>query len=201
MLYIVSNYSIRLLTFLFAPQSIQKLAWASKLKVVTIFRTEVQHLQAGLTDCNSPIPKLLNCEQCETAYPFDALADPDGRAAESFDCNTSSIFKTLKMNRKSAPKMCKRLLTSSMVRKEALFAARHGAGNLLPSEFLIDGRGKVVDIMRATKSNEHMTSERISNFLLEGEMKKILSSSTSLPVEDAESVRKRIMERRGSAFL
>ena len=55
--------------------------------------------------------------------------------------------------------------------------------------------------MRATKSNEHMTSERISNFLLEGEMKKILSSSTSLPVEDAESVRKRIMRRRGSAFL
>ena len=76
-----------------------------------------------------------NCEQCETAYPFDALADPDGRAAESFDCNTSSIFKTLKMNRKSAPKMCKRLLTSSMVRKEALFAARHGAGTYYLASF------------------------------------------------------------------
>jgi len=97
-------------------------------------------------------------------------------------------------NIKSAPKMCKRLLTSSIVRKEAFFAAKvccprlqpsthlyftfslsmspfiivskHGAGNLLPSEFLIDEEGKLVDIMRATKSNEHMSAERISEFLL-----------------------------------
>ena len=133
-----------------------------------------------MTDCGSPIPKLLNCEQCETAYPFDALADPDGKAAESFDCNTSSLFKTFKMNRKSAPKMCKRLLTSSMVRKEAFFAARHGAGNLLPSEFLLDGRGKVVDIIRATKSNEHMSAERISKFVLQDELGKILPRSSSI---------------------
>ena len=44
--------------------------------------------------------------------------------------------------------------------------SKHGAGNLLPSEFLIDEEGKLVDIMRATKSNEHMSAERISEFLL-----------------------------------
>lgn len=145
--------------------SLQTLAWASKLKVVTIFRTEVKHLRAGLMDGNSPIPKLLNCAENEV-YPFDALADPDGRAAENFGCNTSSLFKTFKMNGKSAPKMAKRLLTSSIVRKEAYFAATHGAGNLLPSEFLVDKDGQLVDILRATKSNEHMSTDRISEFLI-----------------------------------
>ena len=70
------------------------------------------------------------------------------------------------MNGKSAPKMAKRLLTSSIVRKEAYFAATHGAGNLLPSEFLVDKDGQLVDVMRATKSNEHMSTDRISEFLI-----------------------------------
>ncbi len=101
------------------------MAWASKLKVITIFRTDSNCLKAGLTDPTSPIPKLLNCN-CgpREMYPFVALADPDGRAAEAFGCNTSSLIQTFKMNAKSAPKMCKRLLTSSIVRKEALFAAK-----------------------------------------------------------------------------
>ena len=101
------------------------MAWASKLKVITIFRTDSNCLKAGLTDPTSPIPKLLNCN-CgpREMYPFVALADPDGRAAEAFGCNTSSLIRTFKMNCKSAPKMCKRLLTSSIVRKEAFFAAK-----------------------------------------------------------------------------
>ena len=125
----------------------------------------MKHLRAGLMDGDSPIPKLLNCAEYEV-YPFDALADPDGRAAENFGCNTSSLFKTFKMNGKSAPRMAKRLLTSSIVRKEAYFAAKHGAGNLLPSEFLVDKDGQLVDILRATKSNEHMSTDRISEFLI-----------------------------------
>ena len=98
------------------------MAWASKLKVVTVFRTEVKHLKAGLTDGSSPIPRLLDCGR--SPYPFDAVADPDGMAAESFGCNTSNMFKTFLANKKSAPKMMKRVLTNSMVRKEAMFAAK-----------------------------------------------------------------------------
>ena len=103
--------------------SYKTLAWASKLKVVTVFRTEVKHLKAGLTDESSPIPRLLDCA-ATTAYPFDAVADPNGVAAESFGCNTSNMFKTFLANRKSAPKMMKRVITNSMVRKEAMFAAK-----------------------------------------------------------------------------
>ena len=60
------------------------------------------------------------------------------------------------------------------------YLRRHGAGNLLPSEFLLDGRGKVVDIIRATKSNEHMSAERISKFVLQDELAKILPRSSSI---------------------
>lgn len=60
------------------------------------------------------------------------------------------------------------------------YLRRHGAGNLLPSEFLLDGRGKVVDIIRATKSNEHMSAERISKFVLQDELAKILPQSSSI---------------------
>ena len=161
----VMSRNLSIYLFILQLRHLQTLAWASKLKVVTIFRTEVKHLRAGLMDDNSLIPKLLNCAENEV-YPFDALADPNGRAAENFGCNTSSIFKTFKMRFKSAPNLAKRCLTNSIVRKEAYFAATHGAGNVLPSEFLVDKDGQLVDIMRATKSFEHMSTDRISEFLI-----------------------------------
>ena len=137
----------------------------------------MKHLKAGLSDGKSPIPRLLDCGR--SPYPFDAVADPDGMAAESFGCNTSNMFKTFLANRKSAPKMMKRVLTNSMVRKEAMFAAKHGAGNLLPSEFLIDEEGRLQDIMRATKSTEHMSTQRITDFLLVG-AKEMYDSKNSI---------------------
>ena len=145
----------------------KKLAWASKLKVITIFRTDVENLRAGLTSANSPIPKLALDES--GAYPFVALADPQGHAASLFDCQRNTLLNTLRMNHKSIPTMCKNLCTNKLCRKEALFAARHGAGNLMPSEFLIDERGVLVDAMRATKSHAHFSTTRISRFLLLGE--------------------------------
>ena len=89
---------------------------------------------------SSPIPKLLDCAANEI-FPLDALADPDGRAANSFGCNTSNLLKTLLINRKSEPKMCRRVLSDSLLRKEAMFAAKRGAGKLLPSEIMIDESG------------------------------------------------------------
>lgn len=38
----------------------------------------------------------------------------------------------------------------------------------------------MVDIIRATKSNEHMSAERISKFVLQDELAKILPRSSSI---------------------
>ena len=47
-----------------------------------------------------------------------------------------------------------------------------GASTLLPSEFLIDERGILVDVMRSKKASDTMAVDRISNFLFGGETEK-----------------------------
>ena len=47
-----------------------------------------------------------------------------------------------------------------------------GAANLLPSEFLIDENGVVVDILRAKKASDTMALDRITNFLIASEKEK-----------------------------
>ena len=135
----------------------KKLAWASKLKVITVFLTNSTILQDGLTNKNAPIPRL-----CDTGsiYPFLALADPNGEAALAYRLGNKSILPT------------PRELYFQLARKNS---NRHKIfpplplRNFLPAEFLIDERGVIVDILRARKATESMAMERIQHFLLEGE--------------------------------
>lgn len=137
----------------------KKLAWGAQLKVITIFRTDIDYLKRGLTEESAPIPHLSQ----GLVYPFVALADPHGEVAKAFEVERTFMLKQVIDNYRVVPGV----MANRVVRKEHFFNAR-GAGNLLPSEFLIDENGVVVDVMRATKSKESMAVDRIKYFLLLG---------------------------------
>lgn len=138
----------------------KKLAWASKLKVVTIFRTDIDMLKLGLTDENAPIPRVLggNC------YPFMALADPEGKAASLFKVKTSSLIKKAIANYKHMPY----LLFNKIAMKEALFNSKD-AITLLHSEFLVDEDGVLVDATWGKKLGDALSCERVNCFLIYGQ--------------------------------
>ena len=131
----------------------KKLAWASKLKVITVFLTNKDILHDKLTNKNAPIPRLSD----GSLYPFLALADPDGEAAASFRLGNKSIIPTL---REVAFKIARRNSNKNKVFPPLPLR------NFLPAEFLIDENGVIVDILRAKKATEFMAMERIQHFLL-----------------------------------
>ena len=132
----------------------KKLAWAQRLKVITVFLTDIDILHDGLTNCNAPIPSL--CD--DSLYPFLALADPNGKAASSFRLGNKSILPTL---REIAFKIARRNSN-----KKQIFPPLP-LRNFLPAEFLIDDKGVIIDILRARKATECMAMERIQHFLLD----------------------------------
>jgi len=134
------------------------LAWASKLMVITVFRTDIEELRKGLADSDAPIRRLSGIDI--NAYPFLALADPDGTAASKFKVDKKE---GLNMNT-----FLKAMVTPSVFR-EVYLSGTKGGDTLLPSEFLIDENGVLVDVMRARKKRECMTMDRISSFLLFGQ--------------------------------
>jgi len=134
------------------------LAWASKLMVITVFRTDIELLRKGLADTNAPIRRLSGIDV--NAYPFLALADPDGTAASTFKVDKKEV---LKMNT-----FLKAMVAPSVFREVYLSGVK-GGDTLLPSEFLIDENGVLVDVMRARKKREFMTMDRITSFLLLGQ--------------------------------
>jgi peroxiredoxin len=140
----------------------KKLAWASKLKVITVFLTNKEVLHDGLTNKNAPIPSLCDGSLC----PFLALADPDGKAASSFRIGTKSIFPR---SRREIVFQYQRRRANSKV------FPPFPVSNFPPGEFLIDENGVFVDTLRAKKKTEVMAMERIEAFLL-GDQKEILES-------------------------
>ena len=132
----------------------KKLAWAQRLKVITVFLTDKDILHDGLTNKNAPIPRL--CD--DSLYPFLALADPNGEAASSFRLGNKSILPT---PRQIAFKVARRNSN-----KKQIFPPLP-LRNFLPAEFLIDENGVIVDILRARKASEYMAMERIQQFLLD----------------------------------
>jgi peroxiredoxin len=137
----------------------KKLAWASRLKVITVFLTNEEILHDGLTNKNSPIPRL--CDG--NLYPFLALADPDGRAASSFKLGNQSVPANIRIRK-----------VLFMIMKKRSTHPRLPLPNFAPAEFLIDENGVLVDILQATKAWESMTMERIQHFLLTDQKAKYL---------------------------
>lgn len=145
----------------------KKLAWASKLKVITVFLTNKDILHDGLTNKNAPIPRL--CDG--NIYPFLALADPDGEAALSFRLGNKSILPT--------PRELYFKIARRNSNKEKMFPPLP-LRNFLPAEFLIDENGVIVDILRVRKATEFMAMERIQQFLLDPEGKYSMRKGQSI---------------------
>ena len=140
------------------------LAWASKLKLITVFLTNKEILHDGLTNKNAPIPRL--CDG--SLYPFLALADPNGNAASSFRLGHNNSF--LPSPREVAFKIARKRSN-----KKEIFPPLP-LPNFQPAEFLIDEHGVLVDILRAKKATEFMAMERIQQFLLADQKEKYLES-------------------------
>ena len=143
----------------------KKLAWASKLKVVTVFRTKQEWLKKGLTSEDAPIARLCN----GITYPFLPLADPDGKAGAAFNVNNKSKLNHLLSLASIRGEVMKYHGTSSLSTPASRLERKSvGARTLIPSELLIDEHGVLVDILRPEKYGETMTMDRISYFLLFG---------------------------------
>ena len=121
-----------------------------------VFRTSVEYLKQGLQGSDAPIRRHtgLNSGSC---CPFLALADPDGNAA--------AIFRVHKQRSLMVRSFFKAIVTPSIFREIYLNGVR-GGDTLLPSEFLIDEDGLLVDLLRARKKTESMALGRINDFLL-----------------------------------
>jgi peroxiredoxin Q/BCP len=134
----------------------KKLAWASKLKVITVFLTNKEILNDGLTHHNAPIPQL--CE--DNLYPFLALADPDGVAATSFRLgNSKSILPRPR-------ELFFKLRRNSGIGRNSTKFPPLPISNFMPAEFLIDENGIIVDILQAKKANEYIAMDHLQKFLL-----------------------------------
>lgn len=132
------------------------LAWASKLTVITVFRTDVENLRQNMTDPNAAIRRYTHTDI--NTYPFLALADPGGLAASKFNVAKSEALKVISLARS---------VITPLAHKELYLSGVKGGDTLLPSEFLIDENGVVIDVMRARKKKESMSMDRIDRFLLE----------------------------------
>jgi peroxiredoxin len=144
----------------------KKLAWASKLKVITIFRTDVDYLKKGLTEGKAPIPRLTE----RSLYPFLALADPDGSAGSTFKVEDRGLIGTAIDSGKILGKLVSEYNTCNLFSMfSPMEVVKHfGGATMLPSEFLIDEEGILVDVLRTEKRMESMSMDRITEFLLFG---------------------------------
>ena len=151
----------------------KKLAWASKLKVITVFRTDQNYLGEGLGD-GGPIAHFIKEEgagsgafRTGTSYPFLALADPQGSAAATFKVESKGFFWHV-CDVPRFPRAVRKAIRTKEVADKSKDEAEHipGAANLLPSEFLIDEQGVLVDVMRSRKASDTMAADRITSFLL-----------------------------------
>ena len=123
----------------------KKLAWASKLDVIGVFQSPPEHI-------NKDIVKR------DVAYPFTLLSDEDG-----------ILYKTYKIQ----GSLCGLVLGLANV-KRSIRAKKEGhrqgqiEGNLytLPSDFLIDEDGIIVDCFLAKSIDQCIPLERIVKFLL-----------------------------------
>lgn len=162
-----------------------QLAWASNLEVLTIFMASWDEIRIGIKNNLLPVemrekemlrstvsagtmekssPDNRNSNQ----YPFHALSDPDGAVSSVFRVGRRNLFGCIKDAlpfRHVVP-----IIKTAVVKGDK-------SATILPSEFLIDEKGIIVDLYRAKTLSETIPMERVNCFLL-GD--KCLSSSRDL---------------------
>ena len=145
----------------------KKLAWASKLKVVTVFRTDVNHLNNGLT--GGPI-MTMNKSCVGECYLFLALADPEGTAASTYHVTVMKWYHKFALKESARLSFMENWFFRGFryCTKNALREASDYGDFRLPLELLIDEDGILIDKMAAKRVSDSMSTERIAHFLLHG---------------------------------
>eukprot|EP00563_Minutocellus_polymorphus_P018038 CAMPEP_0197718852 /NCGR_PEP_ID=MMETSP1434-20131217/2839_1 /TAXON_ID=265543 /ORGANISM="Minutocellus polymorphus, Strain CCMP3303" /LENGTH=318 /DNA_ID=CAMNT_0043303543 /DNA_START=199 /DNA_END=1155 /DNA_ORIENTATION=+ len=154
----------------------KKLAWACKLEILTIFMASLDEVRIGIKNNLLPIemrkkemlrstvsagtmekgsPDNRNSNQ----YPFHALADPDGAVSSLFRVGRRNLFGCIK---DALPfKHAVPIIRTAVVKGDNAKSA-----TMLPSEFLIDEQGIIVDLYRAKMLSETIPMERVNCFLI-----------------------------------
>lgn len=118
-------------------------------------------------------------------YPFHALADPDGTVSSLFRVGRRNLFGCIKDAlpfRHVVP-----IIKTAVVKGDK-------SATILPSEFLIDEKGIIVDLYRAKTLSETIPMERVNCFLL-GD--KCSNSSRDLKKQKSKGSNNRSTDRTG----
>ena len=151
-----------------------QLAWASNLEVLTIFMASSDEIKIGIKNNLLPIEmrekemlwssisagmeeRASRDNRRSSQYPFHALADPDGMASSLFRVGRRNLVGSIK---DALPfKHVVPIIKAALVKGDQSVV-------MLPSEFLIDEKGIIVDLYRAKTLSETIPMERVNCFLL-----------------------------------
>ena len=152
-----------------------QLAWASNLEVLTIFMASLDEVRVGIKNNLLPIEmrekEMLRStisagmekgrssrdNRNSNQYPFHALADPDGTVSSLFRVGRRSLYGCIK---DALPfKHVMPIIKTAVVKRDQSVM-------ILPSEFLIDEKGVIVDLYRAKTLSETIPMDRVNCFLL-----------------------------------
>lgn len=127
----------------------KKLAWAAELDVITIFQSPAHSIKKHILDGDRD-------------YPFIPLADPEQEIYKQYDVKASwrgFVYGNVVVGIFGG-KFFKAL------RQGHLIGKIEGKINRLPSDYLIDENGTIVDCFHARDITEHIPLDRIDRFLM-----------------------------------
>uniref|UniRef100_A0A7R9Z0V6 Thioredoxin domain-containing protein n=1 Tax=Pseudictyota dubia TaxID=2749911 RepID=A0A7R9Z0V6_9STRA len=133
----------------------KKLAWAAKLHVICVFQSDANTikkyiLKRGADDDNDN-------KAGEYIFPFVALSGIEEHAYDLYEVGVVGGMRNLKS---SIARSNRRLPTEVELER--------GTPTRLPTDFLIDETGMIVDCFRAKTVADHMPMQSIEHFLMTG---------------------------------
>eukprot|EP00565_Helicotheca_tamesis_P003863 CAMPEP_0185726564 /NCGR_PEP_ID=MMETSP1171-20130828/2509_1 /TAXON_ID=374046 /ORGANISM="Helicotheca tamensis, Strain CCMP826" /LENGTH=214 /DNA_ID=CAMNT_0028394947 /DNA_START=253 /DNA_END=894 /DNA_ORIENTATION=+ len=140
----------------------KKLAWAANLDVIAVFQSPTESIEQFI---------LKSRDMTKTEFPFTLLSDPEQKTYAQYKVGRSRIGRVRGVANACRSKECR------------FYARKHsrehgnkieGPVDRLPSDFLIDEDGVIVDCFRARAINEHIPLDRINSFLLGEKSKRSL---------------------------
>eukprot|EP00566_Odontella_aurita_P022021 CAMPEP_0113557570 /NCGR_PEP_ID=MMETSP0015_2-20120614/17864_1 /TAXON_ID=2838 /ORGANISM="Odontella" /LENGTH=235 /DNA_ID=CAMNT_0000459009 /DNA_START=84 /DNA_END=791 /DNA_ORIENTATION=- /assembly_acc=CAM_ASM_000160 len=138
----------------------KKLAWASRLEVISVFQSPGRNVEKHILG-----------ETSASDYPFTLLSDTEHELYDMYNVQSASVLGSL----------CYDIMWATVSRREMRDVRefrkkisdedydemkQEGCTRLLPANFLIDEDGRVVDCFRARNIKDHIPLERVELFLL-----------------------------------
>mmetsp|Transcript_9059 Transcript_9059/g.13366 ORF Transcript_9059/g.13366 Transcript_9059/m.13366 type:complete len:209 (-) Transcript_9059:22-648(-) len=138
----------------------KKLAWAANLDVIIIFQSTTEAIDNFIFKSR---------RTTKNRYPFTVLADPDQMAFKKYRVTEQSqgTFRDLLREYKETREYNKYIKKYSLQNEIDKQTYQY----LLPTDFLIDENGIIVDCFRSNALTKHIPMRRIKHFLCHGEKK------------------------------